>query len=93
MKVFLILVLFALSPLANANPSKNLNFNADDCAQSLEKDNSEAVQTQTNQRVTEFYNITQTYCCKVCKKGQACGNSCISWDKTCHQPPGCACQG
>lgn len=32
-------------------------------------------------------------CCKVCRKGQACGNSCISWDKTCHKPPGCACQG
>jgi len=32
-------------------------------------------------------------CCKVCRKGQACGNSCISRDKTCHQPPGCACQG
>jgi hypothetical protein len=32
-------------------------------------------------------------CCKICRKGQACGNSCISWDKTCHRPPGCACQG
>lgn len=30
-------------------------------------------------------------CCKVCQKGQACGNSCISRDKSCHQPPGCAC--
>jgi hypothetical protein len=30
-------------------------------------------------------------CCKVCKSSQACGNSCISWSKTCHQPPGCAC--
>lgn len=32
-------------------------------------------------------------CCKVCKAGKACGNSCISRDKTCHQPPGCACNG
>ena len=30
-------------------------------------------------------------CCKVCSTGQACGNSCISWDSECHQPPGCAC--
>jgi hypothetical protein len=30
-------------------------------------------------------------CCKVCSKGQACGNSCISRTKNCHQPPGCAC--
>jgi endonuclease YncB( thermonuclease family) len=30
-------------------------------------------------------------CCKVCSTGKACGNSCISRSKTCHQPPGCAC--
>jgi hypothetical protein len=30
-------------------------------------------------------------CCKVCRKGKACGNSCISRTKTCHKPPGCAC--
>jgi hypothetical protein len=32
-------------------------------------------------------------CCKICTKGIACGNSCISASKTCHQPPGCACNG
>jgi hypothetical protein len=32
-------------------------------------------------------------CCKICTKGKACGNSCISQDKYCHQPPGCACDG
>jgi hypothetical protein len=37
--------------------------------------------------------IASEQCCKVCKKGQACGDSCISWEKNCHQPPGCACQG
>lgn len=31
-------------------------------------------------------------CCKVCTKGLACGNSCISRTKQCHKPPGCACQ-
>lgn len=30
-------------------------------------------------------------CCKVCQKGKPCGNSCIARDRTCHQPPGCAC--
>jgi len=30
-------------------------------------------------------------CCKVCRKGKACGNSCINAAYTCHQPPGCAC--
>ncbi len=32
-------------------------------------------------------------CCKVCTTGKACGNSCIARNKTCHQPPGCACDG
>lgn len=32
-------------------------------------------------------------CCKVCRKGKACGNSCIARHLTCHQPPGCACDG
>jgi hypothetical protein len=32
-------------------------------------------------------------CCKVCKKGKACGDSCISRDKECHKGPGCACDG
>ena len=32
-------------------------------------------------------------CCKVCKKGKACGNSCISKSKTCRKSPGCACDG
>lgn len=30
-------------------------------------------------------------CCRVCKKGKPCGNSCIAVSKTCRQPPGCAC--
>ncbi len=32
-------------------------------------------------------------CCKVCRKGKACGNSCISASYTCHKGPGCACNG
>jgi len=32
-------------------------------------------------------------CCRVCHQGQACGNSCISRTRCCHQPPGCACDG
>jgi hypothetical protein len=30
-------------------------------------------------------------CCKRCRTGIPCGNSCIAADKTCRQPPGCAC--
>jgi hypothetical protein len=32
-------------------------------------------------------------CCKVCRAGKACGDSCISRDKTCHKGKGCACDG
>ncbi len=32
-------------------------------------------------------------CCKHCTKGCPCGNSCISCQKVCHKPPGCACSG
>jgi hypothetical protein len=30
-------------------------------------------------------------CCKRCSAGKACGDSCISKDKTCHKGKGCAC--
>lgn len=32
-------------------------------------------------------------CCRVCRTGKACGNSCIERSRTCHQGPGCACNG
>ena len=34
-----------------------------------------------------------TSCCRVCRTGKACGDSCISRDRTCRQPRGCACNG
>ena len=30
-------------------------------------------------------------CCKTCRSGKACGDSCIKRDETCTKPPGCAC--
>ena len=35
--------------------------------------------------------VLKAACCKRCKKGKACGDSCISKSKTCHVGPGCAC--
>lgn len=32
-------------------------------------------------------------CCKTCHTGKACGDSCISREKSCHKGPGCACDG
>jgi hypothetical protein len=37
--------------------------------------------------------VAQTSCCKVCRAGKACGDSCISRDKACHKGKGCACDG
>lgn len=32
-------------------------------------------------------------CCRVCRTGKACGDSCINVNYTCRQPAGCACNG
>lgn len=32
-------------------------------------------------------------CCKTCKKGKPCGDSCIAADIKCTRPKGCACAG
>lgn len=37
--------------------------------------------------------IVQAACCKTCRKGKACGDSCISKTKTCRKGVGCACDG
>jgi endonuclease YncB( thermonuclease family) len=39
----------------------------------------------------EVADLQSAACCMVCRKGKACGNSCISRSKTCRKPPGCAC--
>ena len=36
---------------------------------------------------------TPKQCCRVCKKGKACGNGCISRERQCTKAPGCACNG
>ena len=38
-------------------------------------------------------NLLAQRCCKVCKKGKACGDSCIAKSKQCHKGAGCACNG
>lgn len=44
-------------------------------------------------RQLQTYPVYEEACCKVCRKGQACGDSCISRNKTCHKGQGCACDG
>lgn len=35
--------------------------------------------------------VSDVACCKTCRKGHACGDSCISRERQCTMPPGCAC--
>jgi hypothetical protein len=35
--------------------------------------------------------VPRSQCCKVCSKGKACGDSCISQDYDCHKGRGCGC--
>ena len=35
----------------------------------------------------------QGTCCKICKTGKACGDSCINKSYNCTKPKGCACDG
>ena len=51
------------------------------------------VTSQDTELISQQSVIPQTAakCCKYCRKGKACGNSCISRSYTCHKPPGCAC--
>ena len=33
----------------------------------------------------------RSQCCKVCDRGNACGNTCIPANRACHKGRGCAC--
>jgi hypothetical protein len=50
-------------------------------------------QLSPSARPTGFTTYTAPQCCRICHKGKACGNTCISRDKICHVGPGCACDG
>jgi hypothetical protein len=32
-------------------------------------------------------------CCKICRTGKPCGDTCIDQSETCHTSGGCACAG
>lgn len=36
--------------------------------------------------------IAAAGCCRVCRTGKPCGDSCIAKDKRCTKSPGCACE-
>jgi hypothetical protein len=48
-----------------------------------------SVQSDPKQAVTPG---SGSGCCKHCKTGCPCGDSCIPCDTQCQRPPGCACE-
>lgn len=40
-----------------------------------------------------FAQMSGVQCCKVCRKGKACGDTCIPRDHNCSKGKGCACDG
>lgn len=69
----------------------------DDLARRTEADRRNGVQRppaqSRSQPVQPEPTRQRSSCCKICKKGKACGNGCISRSYTCRKPPGCACNG
>ena len=65
----------------------NTGFEGDPLAGTCEA----AVAPATN--VGEEGAILTAACCKICRKGKACGDTCIKRSYTCTKPPGCACDG
>lgn len=49
--------------------------------------------TPSNDAVRPPPTSRRRSCCRICRTGKACGNSCISRSYTCRRPPGCACNG
>ena len=38
-------------------------------------------------------HIASQQCCKICRQGKACGDTCVSRQDTCHVGQGCPCDG
>ncbi len=53
----------------------------------------QATPSPPSQSLAQGKCIPRSQCCKVCSKGRACGNSCISTSYTCRKGRGCACNG
>ena len=49
--------------------------------------------TPSNDAVRPPPTSRRRNCCRICRTGKACGNSCISRSYTCRRPRGCACNG
>ena len=96
---FLCILLFSGCAIENAELNNNFNSTHNTQAKNYFKSPPEKKalkQVVGKNRVKKQMDYSNKYiesgfCCKYCKKGKACGNSCISRSYTCHKPNGCAC--
>jgi len=79
----------------SADPFENIANRANDANQQTDPGFSSDPFENIANKATRSYNKqnANNNCCKICRKGKACGNSCISRSYTCHKPVGCACNG
>jgi len=96
MRLILVLVATALMTSCSGIPSQfSSNYSCQSAVCGPAEQSHCAIPTARASKVGFLSTSTalepSSYCCKVCSKGKACGDSCISRDKECHTPPGCAC--
>jgi len=89
---FIQIITVAHSGGTNSNGCHNDNVNGGyHCHNSQQ-----IIETTTNSEVMKEKSEIKreiSSCCKICRKGKACGDSCISRSYTCTKPSGCACDG
>jgi hypothetical protein len=85
MRALLLALCLLVSPALADSPGSQ-NFTAERAADALLCE--PALASRNNRG--DWFPLAQA-CCKVCRKGKACGDSCIARDKTCRKGPGCAC--
>lgn len=59
----------------------------------LDRDSDGVACESLRSRTTTRRSPQSSGCCKICRKGKACGNSCIARNKTCRKSGGYACNG
>tara|TARA_B100000424_G_scaffold212528_1_gene169981 strand:- start:48 stop:305 length:258 start_codon:yes stop_codon:yes gene_type:complete len=85
MKYYIYVILLSLSVFTITASSENKE--EETSCQSLYLKNNSSLGSYVEK------DSSNPYCCKICKKGKACGDSCINKNYTCRKPPGCACNG
>ena len=85
MKYYIYVILLSLSVFTITASSENKE--EETACQSLYLQNNSSLGSYVEK------DSSNPYCCKICKTGKACGDTCINKNYTCRKPPGCACNG